>query len=207
MVIQNAQQIKNQILSFLQSNGPSLPVQIGKSVNQNTMFTGAFLSELLSERKIKPSNMRIGGSYIYLLPGQESQLENFENFLKGKEKEAFMLLKEKRVLLNENQLPPIRVALQSLKDFAIPQQHQGKMFWRYFLPPESGINIASLSDIPQVVEIPSIISQTSMQSTIPLLEIKKEDIIQSVNPFEGTPIQEPPVLQLETSTITTEKEN
>ena len=55
MPIQNAQDVKEKIVTFLQFRGPSLPVHIGREIQQNMIFTGAFLSELLSERRIKTS--------------------------------------------------------------------------------------------------------------------------------------------------------
>jgi len=63
-------------------------------------------------------------------------LENFISYLSPKEREACELLKEKRFLNDSEQHPAIRVALRSLKDFAIQIRNSDRLFWRYFL--ESG---------------------------------------------------------------------
>lgn len=137
MLIQNAQLIKDKILKTLETRGPSLPVHLAKEANQSILFTSAFLSELLSEKKIFQTYMRVGSSAVYFLRGQEPLLENFQMHIKGKEKEALLKLKEERFLEDENQNPPIRVALRFIKDFAIPFQKEGKIIWRYFIEDES----------------------------------------------------------------------
>lgn len=133
---QNAQEIKERILSTLRRDGPCLPVRIARETGLSTLFASAFLSELFSEQKIKFSNMKVGSSPIYLLPGQEPMLEKFSEHLKSKEKEAFVLLKEKKFLDDEEQEPAIKVALRVIKDFAVPFQKEGKTFWRFITIPE-----------------------------------------------------------------------
>ncbi len=136
-MVQDAAQIKERILYFLQKNGPSLPVHMSQEVGMSILFTSAFLSELLSERRVKTSVMRVGNSPLYFLPGQEPQLERFSHHLKSKEKEAYILLKEKRFLEDKELEPAIRVAIREIKDFAIPFQKGEEVFWRYFLIDES----------------------------------------------------------------------
>jgi hypothetical protein len=99
----------------------------------NTIFTSAFLGELVSDKKLLIANMKVGGSPIYFIPGQEPKLESFgEKYLGGKEKEAFNLLKGKKVLKSSTQDPSIRVALASLKDFAKQEQKETGLYWKYF---------------------------------------------------------------------------
>jgi len=101
------------------------------------LFASAFLSELFHEKKIKISNLKIGSSPLYFIPGQESQLGKFSNYLKSKEKEAFIILKEKKFLKDADQEPSIRVALREIKDFAIPFKREEEIYWRYFIIPET----------------------------------------------------------------------
>lgn len=130
-----AGEIKTKIMSFLRFRGPSLPVHVAKEANLSLLFASAFLSELLSEKEIKISNMRIGGSPLYFVPGQEHMLERFSNSINGKEKEALLLLKEKGILREEELDPAIRVAVKSLRDFAFPLTvnlpNKQVTFWRY----------------------------------------------------------------------------
>ncbi len=137
MPIQNTSEIKKKIISFLKAKGPSLPVHIAKEINMSILFASAFLSELVSEREIKISHMKVGGSPVYFIPGQEPMLEKFSQYLKTKEKEAFLLLKQKKFLEDSKQDPAIRVALRALRDFAIPFRRNDKIFWRYLTVPES----------------------------------------------------------------------
>jgi len=134
---QDTTEIKEKIKNYLKNNGPSLPIRLAKEINVDTLFASAFLSELISDREIKTSNMKVGNSSLYFLPGQEQKLENFSQYLKSKEKEAFELLKQKKFLKDSEQEPAIRVALRAIKDFAIPFKKQNEIIWRYFSVPES----------------------------------------------------------------------
>lgn len=125
-------EVKKKILDFLNQNGPSLPVPIAKHVNLQPMFASAILSELLNEKRVKTSSLKIGTSPLYLIPGQEYKLESFTENLGGVEKEAYLILKDNRLIEDQSQDPRIRVALRGLKDFAIPTQMNDKLFWKYF---------------------------------------------------------------------------
>ena len=137
MPAQDAMQLKEKIISILKFKGPSIPGRIASEIQVSPLFASAFLSELLSEKRIKISNMKLGGTPIYFIPGHEYKLESFSQYLKSKEKEAFELLREKKFLADKNQEPAIRVALRSIRDFAIPFKHEEEIFWRYFTMPEN----------------------------------------------------------------------
>jgi hypothetical protein len=138
MAIQETSSTKERIISFIKRNGPILPVHIAKEMNLSILFASAFLSELVSERKIKISYMKVGSSPIYFIPGQEFLLEKFSEYLKSREKEAFLLLKQKKFLKDENQEPAIKVALRQIKDYAIPFKNEyEEIYWRYFKVNES----------------------------------------------------------------------
>jgi hypothetical protein len=137
MPIQNPRDIKEKIVSYVRSKGPSLPVHIAKEIGLSILFTSAFLSELISEQRLKMSSLRIGSSPLYFISGQERMLENFWQSLKSKEKEAFLILKEEKFLLDKEQNPAIRVALRELNDFAAYFEDGGDIIWRYFTIPET----------------------------------------------------------------------
>lgn len=128
----NTFEIKEKILSTIRAKGPSLPVHIAGEIGMSILFTSAFLSELFSEKKLNMSHMRVGSSPIYFNPGQEPQLEKFHQYLKSKEKDAYVLLKEKEFLKDYEQDPAIRVALREIRDFAIPFKKNDELIWRYF---------------------------------------------------------------------------
>ena len=127
---------KEKIISIIRERGPSYPGKIAKETRISPLFVSAFLAELVSDRKLKISNMKIGSSPIYFIIGQENQLENFIEHLNSKEKEAFQLLKDSQILDDEKQSPAIRVALRKIKDFSIPLNvridEKKKLFWKFF---------------------------------------------------------------------------
>ncbi len=127
----NASNARKKILDILKTRGPSLPVHLAREAGISSIFVGAFLSELAREDKLRISSMKVGGSPLYFLKGQEKQLENFYKYLPGKEKEAFNLLKDNQILKDKEQEPAIRVALRNLKDFAVPFRNNDEIFWKF----------------------------------------------------------------------------
>lgn len=163
-------EVKSKILSIMRIHGPSLPVHIAKQVNLSMLFASAFLSELASEKQVRISNMKVGGSPLYYLPGQEEQLEKFSNYLGGKEKEAFTLLKEKALLREDDLDPAIRVAVKSLRDFAfsltlnLPDKQI--TFWRFI----------SLNEEEAKKRIEAIFEEVARPDNKKLSEGAKEEI-------------------------------
>lgn len=134
---QDTSPIKEKIMNVIKERGPSLPVHVSGEAGTSMLFASAFLSELLNEKRLKISNMKVGNTPLYYIPGQELQLENFSEHIKGKEREAFDLLKENKFLKDSEQEPAIRVALRSIKDFAIPFRKNEELFWRYYAVSEN----------------------------------------------------------------------
>ncbi len=132
---------KEKILTILKRRGPSLPVHIAKEMEISMLFASAFLSELLSDKKIKISFMRVGNSPIYFISGQEISLRKFSQHLNRKEKEAYSILENKKFLKDTEQDPAIRVALRSIKDFAIPFKKQEEIYWKFFTEPEDNLKM------------------------------------------------------------------
>lgn len=131
MTQQDTSPIKRQIVEFIEKNGPSLPAHVASEIKQSILFASAFLAELLSEKKLILSDMKVGGSPLYMIDGQEPLLERYSIYLKGKPGEAYKLLKDERFLKDSEQLPAIRVALRSIKDFAKPFKFKDEIYWRY----------------------------------------------------------------------------
>jgi hypothetical protein len=87
------------------------------------------------------SSVKIGGSPLYYLPEQKERLQEFSKHLHQKEREAYEMLKEKSVLRDSDQEPPIKVALRNIKDFAWPlhvtTNSSKELFWKWYLLPNS----------------------------------------------------------------------
>jgi len=129
--IVNLEDQKRKIIEFIEINGPTIPVKVSSFLKLDTMLASAFLADLLEDGRLRLSFLRVGNSPVYYIRGQEFQLEKYALYLSGKEKEAFELLNEKRVLSDVHTLPAIRVALRSIKDFAFPIKYKDNLYWRF----------------------------------------------------------------------------
>lgn len=172
--VDRAAEIKRKILAFLEKNGPSLPIPIAREVGIDSLFSSAFLSELLEEGTIKISKLKVGGSPLYFLPNQEQMLENFIRYLQPKEREALTMLKEKKILRDLDLDPSIRVALRNIKDFAFPLvvevNNEKILFWRYLTINESEAKKIIESSLLQKSSVAHSVQQAVQTNT----EIKKE---------------------------------
>jgi hypothetical protein len=136
---------QDKILQFLAVNGPSLPTKVAKLIGTEIIIASAHLSDLSAQGKVKISYLKVGGSPLYYLAGQEEQLEKFASSnINSQDLNVLNLLKEKKVFReSELELLP-KVALRHLKDFAFPLQvtFQGKaeLFWKWHLLSEAEAN-------------------------------------------------------------------
>ncbi len=173
---------REDILKFIKQNGPVLPVNIAKFVNTNILFASAMLSELVDRKLLKITHAAIGGSPLYYLSGQEALMdERLSKALSGKEKEAYNLIKENKVLREIDLEPWQRVAIKSLVDFTksfnVATQNNTEVFWKHHLVTDQEAELIvrkTISDInlKQVQEQP-IERQQILEQTEPA-GIKKE---------------------------------
>ena len=131
-----ANEIHERIINILREKGPSLPIHVAKELEMSSLFISAFLSELSNQRRVRMSHLRVGGSPLYYLENQEELLEPYHKYMHPKEAETFLLLKKKKVLKDSEQEPATRVALRSIRDFAIGFKVNEEIFWRYILVSE-----------------------------------------------------------------------
>ena len=128
---------RDKILEIVKAKGPVLPVQISKEIRMDILMSSAHLAELTASNLLKISHVKVGGSPVYYLPGQESMLQKFTGSLNDKEKKAYDLLNNNKILRDLDQEPVIRVALRELKDFAKPlsvtYNNQTDIFWKWYL--------------------------------------------------------------------------
>lgn len=138
---------KQQILQFIKANGPVLPTDLSRQFKQDTMIIGALLSELAKSKDIIVSNVKVGGSPLYLVKEQSAKLTDYADHLNEKDKEAHDLLKEKKILHDRSLTPLLRVSLRQIKDFARPVHveinGEEELFWRWYM--------TSLSDVEEKI--------------------------------------------------------
>lgn len=198
----------DQVLDIIKQKGPSIPSDISHTIGQNIMITSAILSELSSKSKVIISNVKIGGSPLYYIAGQEELLQKFSTYLHEKENKAFEMLKEKKVVEDTAQDPVIRVALRNIKDFAKPIQvsvgDETKLFWKWYLisneqaseyiGPLIGVKQEPKPD-PVVQEKPEIkqeIKQEPEKQEAPKEEVKYEESKKEERSAEQAIIKEKP---------------
>ena len=154
--------LREKALELVNKNGPLIPSQISKEIGKDIMFSSAILSELVSSNKIKISSVKIGGSPLYYASGQEEKLQNYSEKLNEKERKAYELLKERKLLRDSKLEPLTRFCLRQIKDFAKPLEVTAKgsseLFWSWYLTPneetEKLIEKELLSDEPKPEIIP-----------------------------------------------------
>ncbi|MBI2548940.1 hypothetical protein HYW21_06330 [Candidatus Woesearchaeota archaeon] len=128
---------RDKILEFARIHGPVLPIEIAKILQTDTIIAGAHLSELVASKRMFVSHVKVGGSPVYYLPGQEYRLQQYTKNLHEKEQQTYTLLKEKRVLRDRSLDPLTRVTLRAMKDFAKPLEvdvdDNKELFWKWYL--------------------------------------------------------------------------
>jgi len=137
--------VHDQVLAFLKTIGPTTPTKVSKTINSDIIIASAHLSDLASQGKVRISSLKLGGSPLYYLPGQEAQLYNFaESNLNPKDFAVLERLKNDGVLRESTLDLLSKVALRSLKDFAVPLQvrtaENAELFWKWHLLPDDVTN-------------------------------------------------------------------
>ena len=110
---------REQILA-LAKNTPLLPTQVAKALNTNGILAGAMLSEMCSKGMLKTTTLKIGGSPLYIIPGNETQLLNYLNNLNEKDKRTAEKLQNEKIIRATETDPLTRVSLSQIKDYSIP---------------------------------------------------------------------------------------
>ena len=137
--------VQDDIIRFLKITGPTIPSKVAKHVKTEILFASAHLSDLAAQRKVKISGLKVGGTPLYYLPGQEEQLYHFAaGNLNQKDYQVLEKLKEAQVLRESNLDLLTKVALRNLKDFAVPLQvttpQKVELFWRWYLSTQEETN-------------------------------------------------------------------
>ncbi len=129
--------MKDKIFEFVKSRGPVLSKDVSKHFKIDSTYSGAFLSELIQDKKLLYSKLKIGTSPVYYTKEQLPKLEVLYEHLNSKDKDAFNKLKEKKLLRDSVLQTITRVSLRNIKDFAIPLNvnigGKKEIFWKWYL--------------------------------------------------------------------------
>ncbi len=127
----------DQVVRVVATKGPMLPIQLVKELGTNTMLAGALLSQLVEQKRVFISHVKVGGSPLYYTKGQETKLQEYAKYLNEKDRKTYDLLKENKILQDGEQSPLVRVSLRNIKDFAIPLEvtlgNEKLIFWKWYL--------------------------------------------------------------------------
>ncbi len=139
--------LRDKVYEFVKIKGVVLPIDIAKEFKLDTLFASALLSELAKSNKVKISYLKVGSSPLYYIPEKKYMLEQYINYLNKKEREAFNMIKEKKLIKDKELEPAMRVALSSLKDFAVlievvKPNGESEKYWKFYtLNDQDVINI------------------------------------------------------------------
>ncbi len=130
--------VGQRVLEIVRQKGPVFPAQVSVEIGTSSMLVSAMLSELASNKQVRISSVKVGGSPLYYTPGQEEKLQRYVKYLHEKEIKAYELLKSRMVLQDDVLEPVMRVALRQIKDFALPLNVQTadggvKLFWKWYM--------------------------------------------------------------------------
>lgn len=179
------------VLEFVKKTGPLLSIKVAKHFKINTIYAGAYLSELISKKKIQFSYMKIGTSPLYYTDSQKPKLEEFSERLNPREKKTFDLLKQKKIIREKEVDNITKATLRNIKDFAVSLvvnfNNQKEIFWKYFLLD----NIEAQKIIKQMLTIKKPKSEAKpilKKEKVPIKEVHAEfeEKIQSKKVIEKT---------------------
>ncbi len=135
---------KEDVLQAVKLKGFVIPSDLSKQFAVDTFIMGAVLSDIVSEKKLFVSSVKIGGSPVYYAPEAREKLQELFKYLNDKDKQTYLLLQEKKVLADTAQTPLIRVSLRNIKDFSKPlevtAQGTTRLFWKWYLAPDEEVN-------------------------------------------------------------------
>ena len=95
--------MNEKILDFVKLRGPILQNQARKHFKIDSTFVGAYLSQLVSQKKLKLTELKVGTSPVYYADGQEVKLQGFSKYLNEKDrKETLQFLDKHKEFIDSN---------------------------------------------------------------------------------------------------------
>ena len=165
--------------------GPLLPSGVAKSLETNSIMAGAMLSEMIDKGMLRTSVLRVGGSPLYLIPGNEAQLLNFTGSLNEKDRRTVTLLEQEKVIRALEADPLTRVSLSNIKDFATPLtvEYEGRqeVFWKWFALSDKDASVLIGSKLnpnkEETVEVPKEEVKEEKKEFLPRSEELKSEVV------------------------------
>ena len=129
---------KDNLLRFIREKRYVTPAIISEVFETTTMIASAALSELAKSKQIEITHLKLSSTPYYYDPRQrECLIELGEKHLTSYDKEVFLILKENQVVNDSNLSIQQRLAVERIKDFAIPLEinysSRNLKFWVWYL--------------------------------------------------------------------------
>lgn len=166
---------KEQVLQMVKMKGFVVPSDLVRQFHVDTFIMGAVLSDLVHDKKLGVSTVKMGSSPVYYAPEQKEKLLDLVKYLNEKDKATFSLLQKQKVLSDTEQTPLVRVSLRTLKDYAKPIEvtanGETKLFWKWYLATDEEVHTTLKGlFVPQPVQSPAA---PSVQPSLPVVEKEK----------------------------------
>lgn len=162
---------REDVLKIIKAKGPLIPATIAKEMSMPLLLAQAHLSELSSNKLVKLSSVKIGGSPLYYIDGQQPLLQNFAERLGEKDRRTYERLKEEKVLRDNAVDPLTRVSLRAIKDFAVMLEvkhgENTEIFWRWFMSSNEEVAPVIKAILQLTQEAPSTPVPQDQVSTVP----------------------------------------
>lgn len=128
---------RESLLNLVKLKGPLLPADVYKQMGTDIMFAAAMLAELVSNRNVRITNVKMGGSPFYYVDGQEFKLQELMKHLNGKDREVAERLRREKVIRDNECSSLERFSLRQIKDYAysikVNNNSEIEIFWRWYL--------------------------------------------------------------------------
>lgn len=129
---------KDNLLRFVREKKYTTPALVAEAFETNTMIASAALSELSKEKLVAITHLKLSSSPYYYDPRQPQSLQDLaEKHFSQYDKEVYNKLKSEQVVNDASLSIQLRLAVERIKDFAIPLeidfQGRGLKFWIWYL--------------------------------------------------------------------------
>jgi hypothetical protein len=177
---------KDQVMQLVQMKGYVLPADLTRQFHADTFIMGAVLSDLVREKKLNISRVKIGRSPVYYTTQHRAKLQDLYKYLDEKDKRTYDLLKEKVVLQGSMQTSLLRVSLKNMKDFAKPIEvtvaGKTELFYKWYLASDQEVHraLTALLTVVPVKEEKRVIVEAPVVA--PIVEKPVEKIVKKIEP-------------------------
>ncbi len=193
---------KEEVFQTIKTKGYVIPSDLTRQFRLDTFMVGAVLSDLVREKRLLISRVKIGGSPVYYIPEQREKLQNLSSYLNEKDKGTYQFLKEELVLCDTEQTPLVRVSLRNIKDYAKPIEvtvaGQTQLFWKWYLATDAEVHATITALLHRKFPQPSekkpedekiALPSPSVEKQPSLLQEKQREFLQKKKPQKKQPAE------------------